>query len=85
MVAFDQQGVSFKWKNYRVEGRDRYQRMTLETDEFIRRFLIHVLAYTASATTACSPKTLTPTTSSARVSRSPLQNLKPPPAAPKSP
>jgi Putative transposase/Transposase zinc-binding domain len=43
LIAFDQQGVSFKWKNYRVEGRDRYQRMTLETNEFIRRFLIHVL------------------------------------------
>ena len=43
LIAFDQQGVTFKWKNYRVEGRDRYQRMTLETNEFIRRFLIHVL------------------------------------------
>ena len=43
LIAFDQQGVTFKWKNYRVEGRDRYQRMTLETNEFIRRFLFHVL------------------------------------------
>jgi predicted Zn-ribbon and HTH transcriptional regulator len=43
LIAFDQQGVTFKWKDYRVEGRDRYQRMTLETNEFIRRFLIHVL------------------------------------------
>jgi len=43
LIAFDQQGVTFKWKDYRVEGRDRYKRMTLATHEFIRRFLIHVL------------------------------------------
>src|SRR5262249_47403502 len=39
----DQQGVTFRWKDYRIKGRDRYKRMTLATDEFIRRFLIHVL------------------------------------------
>jgi hypothetical protein len=38
-----QQGVTFKWKDYRVEGRDRYKQMTLAADEFIRRFVIHVL------------------------------------------
>jgi Putative transposase len=43
LIACDQQGVTFKWKDYRIEGRDRYKRMTLTTDEFIRRFLIHVL------------------------------------------
>jgi putative transposase/transposase-like zinc-binding protein len=43
LIAFDQQGVTFKWKDYRIEGRDRYKQMTLATDEFIRRFLIHVL------------------------------------------
>jgi Putative transposase len=43
LIAFDQQGVTFKWKDYRIEGRDRYKPMTLATDEFIRRFLIHVL------------------------------------------
>ena len=43
LIAFDQQGVTFKWKDYRIEGRDRYKLMTLATDEFIRRFLIHVL------------------------------------------
>jgi len=42
LTAFDQQGVTFRWKDYRIEGRDRYKRMTLATDEFIRRFLIHV-------------------------------------------
>jgi predicted Zn-ribbon and HTH transcriptional regulator len=43
LIACDQQGVTFRWKDYRIEGRDRYKRMTLTTDEFIRRFLIHVL------------------------------------------
>jgi len=43
LIAFDQDSITFKWKDYRSEGRDRYKRMTLATDEFIRRFLIHVL------------------------------------------
>jgi hypothetical protein len=43
LIAFDQQAVTFRWKDYRIEGRDRYKLMTLATDEFIRRFLIHVL------------------------------------------
>ena len=43
LIAFDQQGVTFKWKDYRIEGRNRYKPMILATDEFIRRFLIHVL------------------------------------------
>ena len=43
LITFDHTGVTFSWKDYRIEGRDRYKRMTLATDEFIRRFLIHVL------------------------------------------
>ena len=43
LIAFDGRGVTFKWKDYRIEGRDRYKQMTLATFEFIRRFLIHVL------------------------------------------
>ena len=43
LLAFDDKGVTFKWKDYRIEGHDRYKVMTLATDEFIRRFLIHVL------------------------------------------
>ncbi|MGH7058634.1 MAG: IS91 family transposase, partial [Acetobacteraceae bacterium] len=43
LIAFDQHGVTFRWKDYRIEGRDRHKRMTLATDEFIRRFLIHAL------------------------------------------
>jgi predicted Zn-ribbon and HTH transcriptional regulator len=43
LITLDHNGVSFKWKDYRSEGRDRYKVMTLATSEFIRRFLIHVL------------------------------------------
>ena len=40
LIAFNKNTVSFKYKDYRVEGPDRYKVMTLATDEFIRRFLI---------------------------------------------
>ena len=43
LVACNEKAVTFKWKDYRLEGRERYQMMTLTTDEFIRRFLINVL------------------------------------------
>jgi hypothetical protein len=43
LIALDDSGVTFKWKDYRVEGPDRYKVMTLATHEFIRRFLSHVL------------------------------------------
>ena len=43
LVAADATSVTFKWKDYRVEGPDRYKLMKLATHEFIRRFLIHVL------------------------------------------
>ncbi len=43
IVAFNESGVTFKWKDYRAEGRERGKLMTLAVDEFIRRFLIHVL------------------------------------------
>jgi hypothetical protein len=43
LIALDDNGVTFKWKDYRIEGRERYKMMTLDTHEFIRRFLIHVL------------------------------------------
>ena len=43
LLAADQNGVTFKYKDYRIEGPGRYKTMTLATDEFIRRFLIHVL------------------------------------------
>jgi len=43
LVACGQNGVTFKWKDYRIEGPARYKSMTLPTHEFIRRFLMHVL------------------------------------------
>ena len=43
LIALDEKGVTFKWKDYRVEGHERYKRMTLPIHEFIRRFLMHVL------------------------------------------
>jgi hypothetical protein len=41
--AFDGERVTFKWKDYGAKGDARYKLMTLDADEFIRRFLIHVL------------------------------------------
>jgi hypothetical protein len=43
LIAADGRGVTFTYKDYRIEGPGRYKTMTLETAEFIRRFLIHVL------------------------------------------
>jgi hypothetical protein len=43
LIAADETGVTFKFKDYRIEGPGRFKTMTLETGEFIRRFLIHVL------------------------------------------
>jgi Putative transposase/ABC transporter len=43
LISADQTSVTFKWKDYRIEGPGRYKTMTLATDEFIRRFLMHVL------------------------------------------
>jgi Putative transposase/Transposase zinc-binding domain len=43
LISADETGVTFTWKDYRIEGPGRYKTMTLPTDEFIRRFLIHVL------------------------------------------
>jgi hypothetical protein len=39
-VSADEKGVTFKYKDYRIEGPERYKTMTLAADEFIRRFLI---------------------------------------------
>jgi hypothetical protein len=41
--ALDERGVTFNWKDYRTAGATRYKTMTLSTDEFMRRFLLHVL------------------------------------------
>jgi hypothetical protein len=43
LIALDGRQVTFKVKDYRIEGPGRYTTMTLDAHEFIRRFLIHVL------------------------------------------
>ena len=43
LVAMDEHGVTFRWKDYRAKGKTRYKTMTLEAHEFMRRFLLHVL------------------------------------------
>jgi len=43
LIALDENGVTFNYKDYRGDGRARYKVMTLATSEFIRRFLSHVL------------------------------------------
>ena len=43
LISADATGVTFKYKDYRFEGPDRYKTMTLEPGEFIRGFLMHVL------------------------------------------
>jgi len=43
LIAADAIGITFRYKDYRIEGPGRYKTMTLKPGEFIRRFLIHVL------------------------------------------
>ena len=57
LIAIDERGVTFRWKDYRVKdgarGSNRHKATTLEPGEFMRRFLLHVLPggiFTAPAT-----------------------------------
>lgn len=43
LIALDERGVTFRWKDYRMDGHTRNKTMTLMADEFVRRFLLHVL------------------------------------------
>src|SRR5215467_14524608 len=43
LISIDHRGVTFKWKDYRIEGPERSKQMTLDPHQFIRRFLMHVL------------------------------------------
>jgi hypothetical protein len=43
LIALDDSGVTFRWKDYRIKGHERFKVMTLAVQEFIRRFLLHVL------------------------------------------
>src|SRR5882724_5778455 len=43
LLASDDRGVTFRWKDYRPHGSTRHKVMTLHAEEFMRRFLLHVL------------------------------------------
>jgi len=43
LLALDERGVTFRWKDYRAKGSTRHKAMTLSPEEFMRRFLLHVL------------------------------------------
>jgi len=43
LIAHDSRGVTFRYKDYRANGLARYKVMTLKTEEFIRRFMLHIL------------------------------------------
>ncbi len=43
LLAVDERGVTFRWKDYRAKGKTRHKTMTLPPAEFMRRFLLHVL------------------------------------------
>ena len=57
LLRADAHGVTFKFKDYRIDGPGRYKTMTVHPHEFMRRFLIHVLpkGLHQSVTTVCSP------------------------------
>ncbi|CAH1657212.1 hypothetical protein CHELA40_60004 [Chelatococcus asaccharovorans] len=41
LISMDEDRVAFRWRDYRHHGRAKV--MTLDADEFIRRFLLHTL------------------------------------------
>jgi Putative transposase/Transposase zinc-binding domain len=43
LIAHDKRGVAFHYKDYRADGLAQRKVMTLATDEFIRRFMLHIL------------------------------------------
>jgi hypothetical protein len=43
LIAHDERGVTFRCKDYRADGLARHKVMTLNTEEFIRRFMLHIL------------------------------------------
>ena len=61
LVGLDERGITFRYKDYRSNARERFRSMTLAPGEFIRRFLLHVLPkgfhrirhYGLLATTTC--------------------------------
>ena len=57
LIALDEKGVTFKWKDYRIKGRHRLKTMTLDVHEFIRRFLLHLLPTGFHRIRNCARKT----------------------------
>jgi Putative transposase/Transposase zinc-binding domain len=43
LIAHDERSVTFRYKDYRADGLAQRKVMTLATDEFIRRFMLHIL------------------------------------------
>jgi hypothetical protein len=43
LLAMDERGITFRWKDYCANGQTRHKTMTLAPEEFMRRFLPHVL------------------------------------------
>jgi hypothetical protein len=43
LIAADDTGIAFRWKDYHINGPGRWKTMRLQPHEFIRRFLLHVL------------------------------------------
>jgi Putative transposase len=43
LIALDERGVTFRWNAYRAKGTTRHKTMTRAANEFMRRFLLHVL------------------------------------------
>jgi hypothetical protein len=80
LIALHDGAVAFKWKDYRLEGRDRTKTMTLDAAEFIRRFSCTCCQpdSIAFAITACSPAAPALTTSPSRAgcSRLPPSKIK---------
>lgn len=65
LVAADDAGAAFRWKDTRIAGPERWKTMRLHPHELLRRFLLHVLprASTEFATMASSPMPAAPRTS----------------------
>jgi hypothetical protein len=77
LIAVDHRSVTFKVKDYRIEGPGRYTTMTLDVGEFIRRFPCCPEASIASATTACSPARTAPRRSRECANSWDCQHLRP--------
>ena len=53
LIALDDKGVTFKWKDYRIKRVVRLKSMTIDDADFIRRFLLHVRRAASTASAIC--------------------------------